>query len=64
MFKEVCIHYPTDENVLKQISKTIAVFRCVEIVKHIEMQRLSDNEIIKLFATIEEEIATRQKNRA
>jgi len=41
MFNQAIIHYPTDENVLKQIGKDIAAFRCDAVAKYIETLKMN-----------------------
>jgi len=61
MFKQAIIHYPTDENMLRQICKELAVFRCTAAVKYIQSLKLNDRQIETLYADLAEEIKNWQQ---
>jgi len=62
MFNQAIIHYPTDENALKQIGKDIAAFRCDAVAKYIETLKLNDRQIEALFAYLSEEVVIMQQS--
>ena len=61
MFKQAVIHYPTDENAVKQIAKDIATFRCAATIKYIESLNWSDRQVEALYASITADITARQQ---
>ena len=42
MFKQAVIYYPTDEKILKQISKDIAALHCVAAVNYMDEMKLDN----------------------
>jgi F0F1-type ATP synthase delta subunit len=56
MFERVVIHYPAQEDALKQILKEMTSFRSEVIVKYISSLNLNDKQLAELFEKLEEGI--------
>jgi len=52
MFKQAIIYYPTDEKMLKQISKDIAALHCVAAVKYMEKMKYSEEQKATLIDSL------------
>jgi len=52
MFKQAIIYYPTDEKILKQISKDIAALHCVAAVKYMEKMKYNDGQKTALIDSL------------
>ncbi len=61
MFKEVIIHYPTDEKIMTQINKELVAFLCAAAVKYIESLQWNDRQIEMLYDSLAEDIVARKQ---
>ena len=61
MFKQAIIYYPTDEKVLKQISKDIAALHCVAAVKYMEKMKFNDEQKATLIDSLISDLSDKQK---
>jgi len=61
MFKQAIIYYPTDEKILKQISKDIAALHCVAAVKYMDTMKLDDKQKIAVIDSLISDLSGKQK---
>ena len=60
MFKQAVIHYPTDEKIVKQISKDIAAFHCIAVTKYIDTLKLNERQKETLLDSLIQELSIHQ----
>jgi len=61
MFKQAIIYYPTDEKILKQISKDIAALHCVAAVKYMEKMKFNDGQKATLIDSLISDLSGKQR---
>ena len=61
MFKQAIIYYPTDEKILKQISKDIAALHCVAVVKYMDTMKLDDAQKVTIIDSLISDILGKRK---
>ena len=64
MFKQAIIHYPTDEKMLKFISKEIAAFHCAVAVKYMDTLQLNNDQKIVLIDSLLQDSNLKQQTSA
>jgi len=61
MFKQAIIYYPTDEKILRQISKDIAALHCVAAVKYMDILKLDDKQKMAVIDSLISDMSGKQK---
>jgi len=61
MFKQAIIYYPTNEKILKQISKDIAALHCVAAVKHMDTLKLDDEQKVAVIDSLISDMSGKQR---
>ena len=61
MFKQAVIYYPTDEKILKQISKDIAALHCAAAVKYMDAMKLDDAQKVTMIDSLISDMSDKQR---
>ena len=64
MFKQAIIYYPTNEKILRQISKDIATLHCVAAVKYMDILKLDNKQKVTVIDSLISDISGKQKANA